>query len=331
MKRLLILIIVAAAGWTAYWFVASSAAKSGFSAWFEDRRADGWVAEYEDLSVSGFPNRVDATFDNLTLADPETGAAIDLPFFQLFALSYRPNHLIAIWPDTQTLSFPDEKIRIATENMRASLVLGKATSLPLERSNLLIGQLQVKSSKDWQLSARELRVALHRLPDTHASYGFAVDAVDLAPPVAYRLSGDDSLPNTLKTVQMDMDITFERPLDLSVIEEDRSQPTQMNLKHAEIAWGDLNLQAAGKVDINAAGYPTGEVTIRATNWRDILAVARSSGDLPESIIDTSEAALEALARLSGNAQTLDIPLKFSRERTWLGPLPIGPAPIIRLR
>ncbi|MEQ9694914.1 DUF2125 domain-containing protein [Shimia sp. SDUM112013] len=331
MKRLLILILVAAIGWSAYWFIAASSARSGFESWFAARQAEGWVAEYADLDVSGYPNRIDATFDTLTLADPETGVAVDLPFFQLFALSYKPNHLIAVWPQAQTLSFPDQKIQIATEDMRASLVLGKAKTLPLERSNLVIEQLQVVSSTDWRSSASEVRLALQKKPETEATYQFASDVMNLAPPVAYRLSRGEDLPRTLKTVQAQVEITFERPLDMRAIEDARPQPTEIDLKRAEIAWGDLNLQAAGKVTVDGLGYPTGDITVRATNWRDILDVARSSGDIPTGILDATEGALETLAKLSGSSQTLDIPLSFKRQRTWLGPLPIGPAPVIRLR
>ena len=87
--------------WAGYWVVGSSAAQSGMADWFDERRAEGWVAEYDDLAVRGFPNRFDAGFTEISLADPGTGLAWQAPFFQLLALSYKPNHVIAVWPDEQ--------------------------------------------------------------------------------------------------------------------------------------------------------------------------------------------------------------------------------------
>ena len=98
MRMLLTVILIATAGWSGYWALASSGAKTAFETWFDQRRSEGWVADYGDLTVSGFPNRVDTSFSNISLADPATGIAWTAPFFQILALSYRPNHVIAVWP-----------------------------------------------------------------------------------------------------------------------------------------------------------------------------------------------------------------------------------------
>ncbi len=57
MKRLLVIILVGAALWAGYWYVAAQGARAGFEAWFETRRAEGWQADYASLETKGFPNR----------------------------------------------------------------------------------------------------------------------------------------------------------------------------------------------------------------------------------------------------------------------------------
>ncbi|MBR9843207.1 MAG: DUF2125 domain-containing protein, partial [Rhodobacteraceae bacterium] len=173
MKRLLIVILVLTFGWSAYWYIGATKAKSGFDGWFAARQTDGWLAETSDITVSGFPNRFDTTFSDVALADPGTGVAWEAPFFQLFALSYRPNHLIAIWPHEQTLAFPDQRVTVQSEDMKASLVVAGTPSLPLERSNFAVDALALVSDAGWSLSAETLRLAMHKDPEADARYRMA--------------------------------------------------------------------------------------------------------------------------------------------------------------
>lgn len=331
MKRLFIVILVAALGWSAYWFIGAAAAKSGLGTWFAARQSEGWQAEVSDISVRGFPNRFDTTFTQLALADPDTGVAWQAPFFQLFTLSYRPNHVIAVWPHEQTIAFPDQTVDVTSQDMKASLVLGADTSLPLERANLAIKAIDVQSSAKWRLAAKTLNLALHKQPERENTYRFALTATALAPPIAYNLPSEHALPETLKTVQGDLLAGFDAPWDRHALEDARPQPTWIEVKSVQIEWGELALEAAGKVAIDNAGYPTGNITIRATNWREILSVVRASGQVSASLLDAVEKGLELLAGLSGNPGTLDIPLGFGGGAIKIGPIPIAPAPRLIIR
>ncbi len=331
MKLLFRLIVLAALGWSGFWLFGYMTLSSTLPAWFEDRRAEGWAAEYDDLSVSGFPSRLDSTFENLTLADPQTGVAWDAPFFNMHALTYRPHHVIAVWPNSQTLAIPSEKLTVTSGDMRASLVLIPGTDLTLNRTNVAIESLGITSSADWQMTASALNLAMHRDENDANTYRLALKADKLTPPAGYNLPDNVDLPRSFTSFRADLTASFDRPWDRSAIEKSRPQPTALDLTLAEIIWGDLQLHAAGKVTIDTSGYPSGEVTIRAVNWRDILDVARLSGQIPVSVIDTVEQALGFIAQLSGNANELDIPLTFANGATKLGPLPIGPAPRIFLR
>lgn len=331
MKRLTVLIGIAAMAWSGFWLAGYWGLSKGIPAWFEARQNDGWVAEYEELSVRGYPSRLDSTLTGLSLADPRTGVAWDAPFLQFFALTYRPHHLIAVWPNTQAVSTPQEKLTINTTDMRASLVLDPGTDLTLARSNLAIEGLAISSSQDWELFASAVKLAMHRQEDVPASYRIALQADDLAPKAMLNLPDDFDLPRSFSSFRADLSAEFTRPWDRSTIEQDRPQPVAIDLTLAEIIWGDLELNAAGAVTIDDFGYPTGEITIRAVNWREILDVARQSEKFPKSVVDTVEQALTFVSGLSGNSNTLDIPLNFKGGATLLGPLPIGPAPKIILR
>ena len=53
--------------------------------------------------------------------------------------------------------------------------------------------------------------------------------------------------------------------------------------------------------------------------------------LPEQMRGTIEGLLGVVAGLSGDPEVIDAELTFSDGRTFLGPLPVGPAPRLTLR
>ena len=333
MKRLLIVITVAATLWAGYWWIGASGVRAGFSSWFEARRAEGWVAETTGISVRGFPNRFDTTFADIRLADPETGWAWDAPFLQLFALSYRPNHVIAAWPTSQSLATPYQKFDITSVQMQASAVLGPSADLPLQRANLVADTLAITDEGGETTAMTALRLAVERVTPDGSTYHLGWAADNLAPARAARLRLDagGQLPQTLSAFRADIEATFDRPWDRSALEDARPQPTSLVVKLAEARWGDLELAVAGALDIDSAGRATGQMTVKARNWRDILAMARASGQLPDGLAGQLETGLSMLSQLSGNSQTLDVPLDFRSGRVFLGPVPLGRAPRLVLR
>ena len=332
MKRLLVIVLLAAALWSGYWYVAAQGAKAGFETWFEARRAEGWQAEYAALTIRGFPNRIDSTFDKPVLADPATGLAWEAPFFQLFALSYKPNHLIAVWPKTQRISTPGEKYEIASEDLRASLVLRPETTLPLDRMTLVSEAMAITTDKA-TTTLDGVQLGVSRLEGAAHDYRLAVNADGLMPPlpVGLTLRTSGTLPQQLDALRADLTVAFSKPWDLSALEDSRPQPTRIKLKLAEAKWGALELALAGTLEVAENGLPSGRLTVKARNWRDILTIAGQMNLLPESWLEHLEQALTLAAQLSGNSQTLDLPLDFRDGQMALGPIPLGPAPVIRLR
>jgi len=182
MRVLLTLILVAAAGWSGYWFVGRTGVTHGFERWFEARRAEGWVAETSAIVTRGFPNRFDTSFADLALAAPETGLAWEAPFFQLLALSYRPNHVIAVWPERQLMATPIEKYTVESADMRASIVTAADIRLPLERTTLSAERLAVTPrSGDQATRVEALRLGAERVPASPATYRLGLAADGLMP------------------------------------------------------------------------------------------------------------------------------------------------------
>ncbi|MGH1577843.1 DUF2125 domain-containing protein [Planktotalea sp.] len=334
MIRLLVVIIAAATLYAGYWFVGSNGANSGFERWFDDRRAEGWVAEVDDINTRGFPSRFDTTLTNLSLADPETGVAYSAPFLQIFALSYKPEHIIAVWPNEQSFSSPYGKAAVSSTDMRASLIVKKNTALALQKANFTTDELAVKMDNGDAFGAGKALVAVELTPTPAAAnnYHFGVDLKDLTLPQPKGLRLEVGLlPEKLDYARADVTAQFNAPWDLNALQTARPQPTKIAVKLIEAKWGQLELRLAGEFDVDTQGRANGKITVKAQNWRDILAVSAASGAIPSQLVRPIEQGLSLLSGLSGNRNTLDLPLDLKDGQMKLGPIPLGPAPLFRLR
>lgn len=332
MRKLIWLVVIATLAWGGYWFVGSIALDRGLRAWMDERRGEGWVADYSDLRVAGFPNRFDTTFTDLELADPGTGLAWSLPFFQILALSYQPNHVIAVWPNQHRISTPRERLTVTSAKMQASLVVEPGTDLVLDRTTLVADALGLSSSDGWQSGAAELRLATRQTPVAANTHDIAVEALDvtLAEPFKRRLDPLGTLPSAIRQMRVSTEIGFDASWDRFAIERARPQPTRIDVKDLTAIWGDLELRVAGEVSLDGSGVPTGEFTVKAVNWREMLDIAVASGVLPEENRTSFENALQLLAGMSGRADTIDAPFTVRSGRLFFGPIPLGTMPPVRI-
>lgn len=332
MRAVLGIVIVAVLAWCGYWALGARSSEAAFDRWLEERRAEGWQAEAE-VVTGGFPYRFDTTMRQVALADPGTGLAWSAPEFQLLALAYQPNHWIAIWPQTQRLSTPFGKIEVTSSQMQASLVVDPGPDLVVRRANFAAADMGLVSSDGWTAALGNGVLAAER-PETDPlaqHLGLRAVGFRLSEPWKRRLDPAGALPGVIEALTVDATVAFDRPWDRFALEDRRPQPRRIDLTLAEAKWGRLELKLAGAVDVDEAGFPIGEITVKAVNWREILDVAIASGAFPEGLRGMATTALEALAGASGNRNTLDVPLTFRNGRTFLGPLPIGAAPNLSIR
>lgn len=332
MKWLLGICAAAALAWFGYWFLGAAALERSLTEWFESRRAEGWQVEWTELNVRGFPNRFDTTLTEPAFADPGTGVAWQAPFFQLLALSYQPNKVIAVFPETQTILTPLGRSQLDSTKMQGSLHLGASAQLPLQ-SAVFVADAPELTTALGRTRAQTLRLAMRATEGETQSYDLGLEALGLALPVALKrqLDPGELLPPALETMRLDAVIAFDRTWDLRALEDRRPQPTRIRLNEARAQWGPLGLRAAGDLTISDTGRATGEITIKATNWRDILALAERSGIIPEQLLPLLERGLQALAGLSGPENSLDIPLTLRDGAVRLGFISLGDAPRLILR
>ena len=213
MRKLITIILVVSGLWGGYWFVGSTAVERGLTTWLAERQNEGWVAEYSDLGTHGFPNRFDTTISDVRLADTRTGVAWNAPFFQIFALSYKPNHIIAVWPDTQTLSTPYQRITITNDKMRGSVVFDAGTALTLDRADLELENFGLRSHLGWAARVGKGQFSTRQASVEENSHKIWFEAASVYPSAATleRLDPAGVLPKEFETLTIDTTVSFDAP------------------------------------------------------------------------------------------------------------------------
>lgn len=331
MRGLITLVLVLSLGWSAWWLIGTTAQKTGIETWMEQRREAGWVAEVEEFKVTGFPNRFDSIFTDLTLSNPQAGWTWEAPNFQLLALSYKPNHIIAVWPGSHSYSTRNDTITITSSLFRGSLIFKPDTALSLDRMQLETTDLILAGETDWRASAKEASVAFfaHNAPDLPPnSYDLYVKALEFSPPATWRDTVDEGgvLPETIPEVILDASLTYDNPWDRFAIEQTNPRLTAIQIRDLRFLWGELNLNGKGSININDDGYMEGDFTLQAQKWRELLDVIIAAQLLTPDFATSLDRGISVVAALAGNPDDIEIKLRFNGGLTYIGAIPIGPAP-----
>lgn len=306
-----------ALGWSGLWMWSARSLHGQIEGWFEARRAEGWQADYADLSVRGFPSRLDATLTDVRLLDPERGTGWSGPFFQVLGLSYRPGHLILVWPDRQVLTLPSGPVTVEGSGLRAS-VIHTAEGVVL-RTNFEAETLNL-DTPGRVLAFAGFRLALLEMPGAAPElYRVGLSALAVAGPHGPLTPGSGQGDG----LQVQAEVLFDKPWTIGALAEARPQPREIDLRLAEYRFEGVELNLAGRLAVAQGGRADGAITVRALNWREMLDQARAAGQIPGALADTLEAGLSLAA---GRADSLDLPLGFDDGRLSLGVIPLGEAP-----
>ena len=336
MRRLFFLILFAGLAYAGYWFVGATAKETAIDAWLADRRSAGWVADREELVLTGFPNRFDTILKGLKLADPVTGWSWDAPEFQILALSYKPNHIIAVWPGQQTIASPREKVSVQSETMRGSVRFAVNTQLALEQAIVELGQLRADSSLGWHGGLADGQLAIRRAPPGGApDYGYDVsltaELVTLPQPIRDRLDPAGLFPAHVATAEARLTPVWDRPWDRKAVEGPPPELTELNIARLGFTWGGMDLLVRGNLKADEWGWADGKLNITAKNWEDMLAVGVNAGWVPRDMSEKLANGLRLMAQVTGDSDQLDVTLTFSDGEVWFGLIPLGPAPQMSYR
>ena len=333
MRKVFWLLVLAAIAAGLFWLVSSIALGRALSGWFDQRRAAGWVAEYSGLKTRGFPLRFDTVISDLELADPATGLAWSAPEFRFLAPAYRPGDITAIWPGSQSIATPDERISIASGTMQAAILFTETSDFNIAALSATLEEIALASTLGWTSALAAGHLEMQQVAADTNSYEVHFEASDLQPASGFlrRLEDIAFLSDRIERFSLAARISFDAPWNRYAVERARPQITRIELELMQAGWGELELWLAGNLEVDAAGTPTGQITVKARNWREIVALAMEVGALSPAIEPSLVQALSFLSTLSGDKTTLDTPLIFRGGYVAFGPIPLGLAPDLTIR
>lgn len=321
MRFLIWLVVIAGLLWGGWWFVAARGAETAGGAVFDGLRAEGFAAQNAGVSVQGFPNRLDMTIDAPTFASRDGRMGWSADFAQILSLSYKPWHLIGVVSPQQRLTLQGQSFTLDSPRFRVSLLSRPSPDLPLERFALEAEPLAVTQGQTAVISAAKVNLASRIAPDLAQAHdiGLRIDALRL--PLA--LAG---LPDVVETLLIEAQVALSAPLDRHAATT-RPQATSVTLRNLQLRWGEVRLHGDGHITPGPAGLMRGEITLRVTNWRDLVPVLVETGVIAPDFRPNLEAALTFLSRRDPDgAEVLTLPLRMANGAMTLGPLPLGPAP-----
>ncbi len=320
--------------WCLWWAGASIWLVRGTAAWFADRRAEGWQAELADVNPGGFPMRVEAHLDTPELADPETGLAVRLDALTLSARTIWPGDVAVLLPETPIeVATPQDRWLLLADAARADMNLHPRAALELENMSLSSGPFRVEQAGGVGLFGGEALVLALTQTDPAERYDMRFDIAAFAPGDAPRaaLRLPDDWPLIFDSLRAEAAVTFDTPIDRSTLEDRRPQPVAVDLRRIEAQWGDMRFLATDQVVRDAGSRAEGAVTVKAENWQRMLDIAQNAGLLPAEFRPQIEGMLRGLASGTGSTNDLDVTLRFEGGTTWIGFIPLGPAPSLVIR
>lgn len=332
MRWLLAIFAVLVALWCGWWWAGSTLIAREARGFLAQQAAEGRVTGTPEVSVAGFPSRFDLTIEPLALRDPASGAGYAAPFVQIFAMTWKPWHIIAALPPTQVLTLPDgQGVTLTGTDLKASLRAAPALDLPLAEARLAGRALSAASDAGWTLGAESLALAL-RQADGPADYALGLEATRIAPDPALiaalaAATPPSDLPAVIDRLHADATLTLSAPLDRHAGQA-RPRLLALDLRGAGLDWGALSISAAGRIAPDDRGFAAGRIEI-AIRGRDRLpALLVALGLVKPEIAPTIARVLDSAAAAGADPEVLTLPLLLQDGWISLGPLPLGPAPLL---
>ena len=307
MRILLALAVLATLGWGGFWVVGARALDQAVAASLQDNP----TFSARDHRVRGFPNRFDLTLTEPRLTLPEV--TWHAPFVQLFALSYRPNHLIAVFPHDQGFALGGVPGALSTTDMRASLVMRPETALPLERTALVAEQPALDFAGHVQ-RADVLRFASRALAPERHELALEVEVLFLDPALWALLDPSGQFPRRIDALRLSGEVGLSAPLDRSVAQGAIPALNDLVLTGLSASWEGVDIAITGALRADPSGRATGDVVAAITGWPALLAQLRATGiEVPPMLA----AGLGAMAD-PARPERVEVPLRLRAGVVQLG-------------
>lgn len=330
MRKLIVIAVVLATLYGGYWFVGRSQIQQVLTDTLQQVDAGPADLTYTSLKTRGFPSRFDTTITDLEFTDATTGAIWTAPFFQLFALSYAPNEVIAVFPPEQTLALNGTVFTLFTNDMRASGKVRPNAALAFQTATIEADNPRIRSQDGAELAMANLLAAMRLTPDTTQTYDVFLEARSIVLPEDIRRLVDPGnlQPPLIQSLRFDSDVTLNAPIELNAPDTPHQIET-LAITEFSVSWGEISLSAIGDVTPDANGEANGSLSVTMRNWEQALDLAISSGTVNADRRFLFVEIAKNLDETPHIDDTLTMTISVTDGVMRLGGINLGPAPLLR--
>lgn len=323
MRALIWVMLVATGLWSGYWWVGATGLEKGVNAWIAQQ--EGRITA-EKVEVHGIPNRFDLTLTAPNFTDPASGISVSSPFVQVYAMSWKPWHVIAALPTGQVITLPDQEVTLGSDTLRASVQLHPSTDLSLQEAVGEAKILSLTSTDGWTVLLNNASTSIAEDVTAASSYRLGLRINQITPDTALMQALiTTDLPKIIDEVYLDAHAALTAPLDRDL---GNTQPkiNKITLAEARATWGALKFSAKGDVEAGSDGLALGKIDLRVEGWNRLPPILVALGLIKSDVAPTVENMLGIMAAQGGDPEVLAISLTMKDGRMSLGPLPLGAAP-----
>lgn len=336
------------AGYALFWFVAAHRFENRILTIIQERRAMGLEITYDDLSVGGFPYRLEALIENVRVSGkaPNGGEALQwsahTPRFAAVVLPWRPRHAVTFM-DEATLELRRAGTsldRLTAHQVRNSLVVngsGASERLSMTAASVAAQGKELAGS-GFKMEAAEAhwRAAYHAatlprlFPSEEAAlqeplqWQFAVRAKNIQDP---RLAAAPYGP-VMESFELVLELhgagIGPRATTASITAW-RDNGGTVDVPSLTLKWGELDVKLSGSVSLDQQFRLLGALTAEVHGYEPVIDKLQRDGNIDAAEAATAKETLRSIA--DGNdGGRLPVPVTLQGGRMFLGPLPVANLP-----
>lgn len=321
-------LILVLAGYAVWWFLLVEQTRTHVDAWFDDVRAAGHEAKYDDLQISGFPLQIALEIQNFQFSHANGHGRIAIPNAEAHGIPWELDRIqgqfgvpinIEHTRGTQTDTYD---VSSATNSFEATL--SDAGAVAFE-----IGGLSVSGSRLSQPIMMETLMGTLRGGDEDVFLQTSLKAAGV------KLPNPDLSPFGEKIASLEADIDVDvRPTSAPSLPDQldiwRRDGGAIEVRRLSIRHGVLGLDGDGTITLDRNLQPEGAFGASVSGFNPAVDALIAKGLVPQAEGQLAKAALGLFAKAppGGGPKTIDIPLTVQAGRLSAGPFPLMRVPRI---
>lgn len=322
------LLVVLVAAYAAYWHITAKRLRNGLAPWAEAQRAHGYIVDWKEVAVDGFPDafRFHFTAAHFGATRP-LPTELTAPRLTVWAAPWNLRHWQFDAPDGAAFGGALDPLHFDLGTLQGSAQLGNSEALVLDvAATALKGQ---DLTQDLSIEAASAHIEVPPRPPANHQ-GTALEAglqlTGLILPVSL-----PSFGNRVGELSFSAELKGALPPGPlpQALAAWRDDGGTVELRSLRLHWGTVLIDASGTLALDEALQPEGALSAEVTGQNEAVDLAVKSGALKPESGGIAKAILNLLAKPGLNGENaITVPVTVQQQRLFLGPAAIAALPRI---